>query len=353
MYTKIRYSPWDMVRWTRHEIALLLAFSFIVALLYRHADLWFFHVPWAPLAVIGTAVAFIVGFQNNAAYGRIWEARIIWGGIVNASRAWGVMACELVNNDQSAAAASEEQLASCRKTLIHRHLAWLTALRYAMRASRPWESFESHRTNREWSSKAYIPERETELGDALSEYLGETEREAIRGQPNAATAILNLQSTHIHTLKKQGHVWEFSWLEMQQAIGELLALQGKSERIKNFPYPRQYASLSYHFVRIFCFLFPFAAVPAFGEAAESMTRHAPSSSSILFWASVPFCALVMWVFYVMERIGRVGENPFEGSANDVPISTIARGIEIELLSMVGVVGDDLPTPFPPSHGVQM
>ena len=42
-----------------------------------------------PLSVIGTAVAFYVGFKNNQVYDRMWEGRIIWGGIVNSSRIWG------------------------------------------------------------------------------------------------------------------------------------------------------------------------------------------------------------------------------------------------------------------------
>ncbi len=51
-------------------------------------------VPWLPIALIGTAVAFITGFKNNASYARLWEARQIWGGIVNTSRSFGVMACD-------------------------------------------------------------------------------------------------------------------------------------------------------------------------------------------------------------------------------------------------------------------
>lgn len=53
-------------------------------------DLHWFKIPWTPIALIGTAVAFVIGFQNNSAYGRIWEARKIWGGIVNTSRTFGM-----------------------------------------------------------------------------------------------------------------------------------------------------------------------------------------------------------------------------------------------------------------------
>ena len=90
MLTKHRYSVVDVIRWTRHEILRFLRYGILVTLLYVAFDLRFLQIPWTPLAVIGTAVAFIVGFQNNAAYGRIWEARKIWGGVVNTSRTFGM-----------------------------------------------------------------------------------------------------------------------------------------------------------------------------------------------------------------------------------------------------------------------
>ena len=75
-----------MIKWTSHDIIKFLILALIPVVLYEIFDLKWLHLPWLPIALIGTAVAFVVGFQNNAAYDRIWEARKIWGGIVNASR---------------------------------------------------------------------------------------------------------------------------------------------------------------------------------------------------------------------------------------------------------------------------
>jgi putative membrane protein len=61
----------------------------------------------------------------------------------------------------------------------------------------------------------------------------------------------------------------------------------------------------------------------------------------------------MWIFHTMNRIGRVGENPFEGSANDVPISTIARGIEIDLRQNLGESADEIPKQFEARNDTQM
>jgi len=68
---------------------------------------------------------------------------------------------------------------------------------------------------------------------------------------------------------------------------------------------------------------------------------------------VPFCAQISWMFHTMERIGRAGENPFEGTANDVPISTMARGIEIDLRQLLDEAPETIPEQFPEHYHVQM
>jgi putative membrane protein len=55
----------------------------------------------------------------------------------------------------------------------------------------------------------------------------------------------------------------------------------------------------------------------------------------------------------MERIGRVGENPFEGTANDVPITTMSRGIEIDLREMLDEDSETIPKPIEPKFDIQM
>ena len=85
MHTGKHYTLREVLYWTRREIFGLLALGTIPTVLYEVWDIKL-TIPWLPIALIGTAVAFIVGFKNNATYGRIWEARQIWGAIVNASR---------------------------------------------------------------------------------------------------------------------------------------------------------------------------------------------------------------------------------------------------------------------------
>jgi len=76
MYTKPRYSLKDMLLWTRGDALVLLAISAVPVILYEFMGLKWLHLPWLPVALIGTAVAFIISFQNNASYDRVWEASL-------------------------------------------------------------------------------------------------------------------------------------------------------------------------------------------------------------------------------------------------------------------------------------
>lgn len=220
-----------------------------------------------------------------------------------------------------------------------------------MRAPRTWEEFGKHTTNREWRDTMHIPELRHSLEEELKPYLSESERELVLSRVNRATALLFLQSRHLRRLKEAGALWDFAFLELENQLQELFALQGKSERIKNFPYPRQYGSLGFYFVRIFTLLVPLAVVPAFASTSSELF---PVWARPLFaWSAVPFCVLISWLFYTMERVGRAGENPFEGSPNDVPISTIARGIEIDLRQMRGDDPATIPAALPMDRSVQM
>ena len=112
-------------------------FSSVITVLYELLSIKWLAVPLAPVALIGTAVAFMVGFQNNAAYDRIWEARKIWGGIVNNSRSLIITVRDSFYMHRAEAMKDESEAV---KIVTHRHIAWLTALRYALREKKSWET---------------------------------------------------------------------------------------------------------------------------------------------------------------------------------------------------------------------
>lgn len=112
------------------------------------------------------------------------------------------------------------------------------------------------------------------------------------------------------------------------------------DRIKTFPFPRQYAFFSGVFVNIFLALLPFALL---GELAGRGGGQ--------LWLVAPFGMLISWVFTTMEQVGDSSENPFEGGLNDIPMTAICRRIEIDLRAFLGE--SDLPPPLGPVDGILM
>jgi putative membrane protein len=350
MHTKKTYTTLEMAWWTRFETLLFFVIVTTWVAIYYFLDLSWLRIPWTPLALIGTAVAFVIGFQNNAAYGRIWEARKIWGGIVNTSRTFGMFLQDMITNEHTETPFTEEELQKEIKILTYRHIAWMTALRHAMRMPKPWETNATHKTNQEWDTRP--PELDSTLEKDMKSYISDSDFEYAMSKNNKQTALLYLQSHHIKKLKDKGIIWEFSFLELEAVLQEFFTLQGKSERIKNFPYPRQFATLNHHFMWIFVLLLPFALIPQFAEIGKEFVDNQPIMSDLFVWFSIPFYVIVAWIFHTMERIGRTGENPFEGTANDVPISTIARGIEIDLRQNLGESNEGIPKQFPVKFDTQ-
>lgn len=329
MHTGKRYRLRELLVWTKRETLFMTAVAIVPTLLSAGFGWRWLEVPWVPIAMLGTASAFTVGFRNNATYARTWEARQIWGSIVNASRAWGLMARDLVTADASAV-----------RVLVHRHLAWLTALRYQLREPRTWENMDRP-DNRAYRERYYVvPEADGALATELERLLGPDEARRALAQANRATAILALQSGHLRALADGGAIDTYRHVALSRQLAELLDHQGRCERIKSFPYPRQFATLNYWFIRLFVWLVPFGMLQEFRKL-----------DAVAIWLTIPFSVVVTWLFLALEKIGESTENPFEGSANDVPITALSRTIEIDLRQMLGE--RDVPPPLVPSHDILM
>ena len=291
-------------------------------------------VPWLPVSLIGTAVAFYVGFKNNQSYDRNWEARKVWGSIVNLSRAFAASVRAFVTHGDPA---MNKQVEDEKRILIYRHIAWLYALRHSMWQRTAWE----HDTAASRRQRRYFEKRFGQLDlfdQATARYLSAEEQQWLGGKQNAATQLLERQSQHLALLHKRAFLDDFRQVELQNLITDLYAEQGGSERIKNTPLPRQYSTSSTIFILIFTFLLPFGMLTEFGKLGGT-----------LMWLLVPFNLIVSWVFSLMEYVGDYSENPFEGLINDVPLTTIVRNIEIDLLDMLGE--KDLPEKIKPVRDV--
>ncbi len=320
------------MRFSILPVILFTLYSGIIVSLFVFLELEWLKIPWVPLTLIGIAVAFYVGFKNNSAYDRTWEARKIWGGIVNSSRSWGIMVKGFVTDEFAESPVKDQEIKEIQKRLIYRHIAWLYRLKRQLRSLKEWE--HDAKLNRRY--RKYIDGLfPTDAPDVeLQHFLADREVQTILNSANGCTQLLLLQAEDLKELKRRGLIDDFRHMEMQAMLTEFFTLQGKCERIKNFPLPRQYASLSLYFVYIFIVLLPLGLLSAFADAEVP---------DFMVWGVVPFTALVAWVFWMMEGIGDYAENPFENLAFDTPMTSLTRTIEIDLRQMLQET--DLPAPI--------
>jgi ion channel-forming bestrophin family protein len=138
----------------------------------------------------------------------------------------------------------------------------------------------------------------------------------------------------------KGMIEDFRHMELMGTLTELYNLQGACERIKNTPFPRQYAYFSTLFTWIFILLLPFGLIGEF----KDMGHH-------LMWLMIPFYVLISWIFYTMEAVGDNSEDPFENFINDVPMTALCRTIEIDLREMLNET--DIPPKMQAKNGVLM
>lgn len=331
---------------TGGHLIWLTLWSVSVTILYQYTNWKWLAIPWLPLSVIGTAVAFYVGFKNNQAYDRLWEARKIWGAIINSSRAWGSAVKGFVSNQFSDKDYTASELQHIKKTLLYRHIAWLYALRSQLLIPTSWEHINQNRFVAMVAKKRMkqfgVGLYDDDITETmLQKYLPTDEFQRLISYKNTATQIIDQQSQDLKTLHGQGLIDNFRHMELQKILYDFYIHQGKCERIKKFPLPRQYGGMSFIFVAIFIFLLPFGMVSEFDNLIGEYGA----------WYSIPFTVLVGWVYLVMELVGDYSENPFEGLGNDIPMYSLSRVIEIDLLEMLGE--KNIPPSVEPKNGVLM
>ena len=297
-------------------------------------------IPMTPVTTIGVAVSLYLGFKSTSAYNRWWEARKIWGDILNRSRDWGASVFNLVYY-QGGAGDREVQ-----RELIHRHLAWVNALAYQLRQN---SRLKMTRNTRIFGHRRIFDDTEHHQTPASYQRLiPPSENASLIPYANPATHLLRKQADQLRELAAQGYLDSYRHVAMMNMIGAFYDAQGKCERIKKTPFPRQVANFGLLFTWVFIVLLPLAFVDVFREETASHMASELAEQSFLL-VMVPFTVLISWVFFIMEKVSDSTEDPFEGGATDVPISAIARTIEIDLKQMLEA--ENKTAPLAPVDGV--
>lgn len=336
MYIK-RNIGWGLIlRYAWKNLIFFTLYAFAIFSIYYFLGWKFIDIPFQPLTVIGIAVAFYVGFKNSQSYDRFWEGRKIWGGIVNYSRTWGIQVLSFVKSGDG------EKDKAMQKQMIHRHIAWLNALRVQLRQPKSWSIKETRMVEKMFDKHG---ERNISCNEAYN-YVSMREFSDLKNRVNPATHLVKNQAMDVAQLRGDNVIDGFQEDQLQSTLEEFYNLQGKCERIKNTPFPRQYAYFSRVFTWIFILLIPLGLLNVFEKHLQTYFEQ---GMGWMIFLQIPFSVLISWIFVTMEVVGDNSEDPFEGRINDVPMTALCRTIEIDLRDMLDE--DKLPEPVQPKDNI--
>jgi putative membrane protein len=290
-------------------------------------------LPFAIVSVTGIAVAFYVGFKNNSSYERLWEARKIWGSYVNSSRIFGMYVLDFVHGSDKL---TDSEILALKHRIVKRHIAYLSAVRFQLRKQTVWKMEEVG--NRIVTSDTNFTLEK--LDEELSKYIDDAEADYVIEQNNPAVHIIKKQGEDLQDLYMKGCISDIHHVEISKMLADFYNQQGACERIKGYPFPRQYAYYSKLFVYLLIAILPFSIYSELSKLNEHIT-----------WMTVPIAVTLSWIFYTMEVVGDSSENPFENAINDVPITAISRTIEIDLLQMIRET--NIPEKIKPENDILM
>ena len=321
-------------------VVAMALWSLLVVYLNEFLGYHFLSIPIAPVTTIGVAVALYLGFKSTSAYNRWWEARQIWGEIVNRSRDWGNSVYNMIY------AADRDVDPAIVKDLIERHIAWVNALAYQLRGR---SRLKATHVGHVFGHRRVFDEAEFHRSpDCYRRHLKAEDAAAVGAYANPATQLLRRQGDRLRALVKDGLLDSHRHVALMTLLGAFYTQQGACERIKNTPFPRQVANFGLMFTWVFILLLPLAFVDVF-EADTRFHQLSAALSVKYVLVVVPFTVLISWVFFMMEKVSNSTEDPFEGGATDVPISALCRVIEIDLKQMMAA--EDVPEPAQPVDGV--
>jgi putative membrane protein len=277
-----------MVQYVGLPLLLLACFDLVVVVAYKALHWEWVALPHIPLALYGSAIGIILAFRNNSAYSRWWEARTLWGAVVNNSRCWGR---QVVTGLRAGRASEAAELKEMQRRMVYHQIAFVHTLRQHLRGLEPWSE--------------------------LKAVLREHELDGLQGQKNVPLALQQRMGAMLDECLERGWMDPMQWRAMDESLNDLADAQGGTERIKNTPMPKQYDYFPQLFVQIYCVLLPLALVTSMG------------------WFTPLGSTMVGFMFLALDKIGRDLEDPFDNTIYDVPMTSITKGIETNLRQMLG------------------
>lgn len=268
----------------KYEIAIITLYAIIIALLYQNYHLTRISIPISVPTILGTVISLLLGFRSNQAYDRWWEARHIWGAIVNDSRTLARQITTFIpSGDES------ERAKAFAHRFIQRQIGWCYSLGRHL--------------------------RKQDAADGLENYLDKEEYESISRIDNIPSALCDQMGRDLQFALEEGWINRFQQVELDRTITRLTEAMGKCERIKNTVFPSTYSLYIHIALMLFIVLLPFGVIEYFG----------------IF--EVPLVVAISACFLLIEKMAIHLQDPFENKPTDTPMTTIAQNIEKNLLQL--------------------
>jgi len=259
------------------------------------------YLPLIPLqlpTILGSSIALLLAFKTSQSYDRWWEARKIWGAIVNDSRTLVLQVRAFVPDEFLRPRALDSPL----RTMAHRQIAWCYCLGQSLRGLDPTAG--------------------------LSAYLTESDLASLQRHTNKPLALLALHTDQAKALYQQGALNAYQQVQLDATLVRLCDAMGQAERIKTTVFPVSYRLLVYFFIYLFLMTLSLGLVKTIG-----------------LW-EIPVLLTTASSFFLLERTARYLQDPFSNKPTDTPVTAIARTVEINLKQLLQE--PDVPTPLAPA-----
>ncbi|AUC14947.1 hypothetical protein BTO06_07270 [Tenacibaculum sp. SZ-18] len=265
----------NLIKWDIVLVACFVSASYVLEQQYLKIEL-----PLSFSGFLGTSITLLLSFKLSQSYDRWWEARKIWGAIVNDSRSF---VTQLLNYTNQNAKATVTKMAL-------RQIAWCYLFADNLREKDPENS--------------------------IVKYVPEDEKDILRGHNHLPLSILNKHSNDLNNLHKNGNLNDFQQMQIDSTIVRLCESMGKAERIKKTIFPKTYRLTLRFFIFVFLFLLSL------------------SFMNFKMWIGIPVLIVISIPFLLLEKIAKNVQDPFSNRPTDCPIGSISKTIELNIKELI-------------------
>lgn len=272
---------------------LLFSLAFHVAKLLIGRDLP--EIPVALPTLLGTSISLLLAFTLNQSYERWWEARKVWGAIVNDSRSLVLQIAGF------AVDADEHPKASVLERVAFRQIAFCYSLGQTLRGRPP-------------------------LTQEQERLLSNEDLSFVQAQNNRPLGLLMRHQMDVATLHGRGQINDFQQIQIDATLVRLCDAMGRAERIKSTVFPVTYRLFVHYFIYLFLIVLSLALIETVGAF------------------EIPLLVFLASTYFLLEKTALHMQDPFSDRPTDTAVTAIARTIDINLRQLIG--DEDVPPPLP-------